>query len=127
MKSITRILLFAIFIGSCSLANAKSVEVWNCKLNDGKTFDDLSAVSSAWLAATKSMEGTEEIEAYHMYPAVTNAGDGGFNFVVLLPDLGVWGKLAKAYPGSAAQKADEAWGEVATCKGNSLWTSELIK
>jgi len=127
MKSITRILLFAIFIGSCSLAHAGSVEVWNCKLNDGKTFDDLSAVSAAWLAAAKSMEGTEEIEAYHMYPAVANTGDGSFNFVTILPDHEVWGKITKAYPGSAAQKADEAWGEVATCKGNSLWTSELIK
>ena len=127
MKSITRILLFAIFIGSFSLAHAKSVEVWNCKLNDGKTFDDLNVVSSAWLAATKSMEGTEGIEAFHEYPVVTTAGDGGFNFVVITPDLENWGKLAKAYPGSAAQKADEAWGEVASCKGNSLWASEKIK
>ena len=127
MKSITRILIFAIFIGSFSLANAKSVEVWNCKLNDGKTFDDLNGVSSAWLAATKSMEGTEEIEVYHMYPSVANTGDGSFNFVSILPDHEVWGKLAKAYPGSASQKADEAWGEVATCKGNSLWASEKIE
>jgi hypothetical protein len=127
MKSITRILLFAIFMGSFSLANAKSVEVWNCKLNDGKSFDDLMVVSSAWLAATKSMEGAEEIEAFHEYPVVTNAGEGGFNFVVILPDLVAFGKLAKAYPGSASQKADEAWGEVATCKGNSLWASEKIK
>jgi len=127
MKTSTKILFFAIFIASCSLAHAGSVEVWNCKLNDGKTFDDLNGVSSAWLAATKSMEGTEEIETYHMYPAVANTADGSFNFVVILPDLGVWGKLAKAYQGSASQKADEAWGEVATCKGNSLWVSELIK
>jgi hypothetical protein len=127
MKLITRILLFAIFMGSFSLANAKSIEVWNCNLNDGKTFDDLQVASSAWLAATKSMEGAEGIEAFHEYPVVTNAGDGGFNFVVISPDLEIWGKLAKAYPGSASQKADEVWGEVATCKGNSLWFSEKIK
>ena len=127
MKTSTKILFYAIFIASCSLAHAGSVEVWNCKLNDGKTFDDLNGVSSAWLAATKSMEGTEEIEAYHMYPVVANTVDGSFNFVTILPDQEVWGKITKAYPGSASQKADEAWGEVATCKGNSLWTSELIK
>jgi hypothetical protein len=127
MKTSTKILLFAIFMGSCSLANAKSVEVWNCKLNDGKSFADLMAVSSAWLAATKSMEGAEEIEAYHEYPVVTDVADGGFNFVVILPDLELFGKLAQAYPGSASQKADEAWGEVATCSGNSLWSSEKVK
>ncbi len=127
MKSITRILLFALFMGSFSLANAAAVQVWKCELKDGKTFDELRPLSSAWLAATKSMEGGEGIEAFHEYPVVTNAGDGGFNFVVILPDLEIWGKLAKAYPGSASQKADEAWSEVAACKGNSLWTSELIK
>ena len=53
MKSITRILLIALFAGTFSLANADTVQVWECQLNDGKTFDDLQAVSSAWLAATK--------------------------------------------------------------------------
>lgn len=127
MKSITRILLAALFAGTFSLANADTVEVWECQLNDGKTFDDLQAVSSAWLAATKGMEGGEGIKAYHNFPVAAYAGDGGFNFVTIMPDFEVWGKLTKAYPGSASQKADEAWSEVASCKGNSLWASEEIK
>ena len=51
----------------------------------------------------------------------------GFNFVVITPNFEDWGKLTEAYPGSASQKADEAWGEVAECKGNSLWSSEKIE
>ena len=127
MKSITRILLAALFAGSFSLANAATVQVWECQLNDGKTFDDLQAVSSAWLAATKGMEGGEGIEAFHNYPVAAYAGDGGFTFVVIMPDFEAWGKLTEAYPGSASEKADEAWGEVAKCKGSSLWASEKIK
>ena len=127
MKSITRILLVALFAGSFSLANAGTVQVWECQLNDGKTFDDLQAVSSAWLAATKGMEGGEGLEAYHNFPVAAFAGDGGFNFVVVMPDFEAWGKLTDAYPGSASEKADQAWGEVASCKGNSLWTSEKIE
>jgi len=127
MKSITRILLSALFMGSFSLANAAAVQVWKCELNDGKTFDDLQPLSSAWLAATKSMEGGEGIEAYHEYPVVTDVGNGAFLFVVITPDFDAWGKLTQAYPGSASEKADEAWGEVATCKGNFLWASEKIE
>jgi hypothetical protein len=127
MKSITRILFFALFMGSFSLANAAAVQVWKCELNDGKTFDDLQPLSSAWLAATKSMEGGEGIEAFHEYPVVTDVGEGSFLFVVITPDFNAWGKLTEAYPGSAAQKADQAWREVASCKGNSLWASEEIK
>ena len=127
MKSITRILLSALFMGSFSLANAAAVQVWKCELNDGKTFDDLQPVSSAWLAAIKSMEGGEGIEAFHEYPVVTQVGGDSFNFVVVTPGFDAWGKVTEAYEGSAAQKADEAWGEVSSCKGNSLWASEKIK
>ena len=127
MKSITRVLLVALFAGSFSLANASNVQVWECQLNDGKTYDDLRVVSSAWLAATKGMEGGEGIEAYHRFPVVAFAGEGGFTFVVIMPDFEAWGKLMEAYPGSASEKADQAWGEVATCKGNSLWSSEKIE
>jgi hypothetical protein len=73
------------------------------------------------------MEGGEGIEAFHEYPVVTDVGEGSFLFVVTTPDFEAWGKLTEAYPGSASQKADEAWGEVASCKGNSLWASEKIK
>ena len=126
MKKITNILLFALLAGSCSLANAAAVHVWTCKLNDGKTTDDLDAVSSAWVAATKSMKGGEKIEAFHEFPVAATVGDG-FNFVVITPNFEDWGKVTQAYPGSASEKADEAWGEVATCSGSSLWASAKIE
>ncbi len=127
MKTITRILLVALFAGSMSLANAAAVQVWKCSLNDGKTIDDLKGVSSAWLAATKSMAGGEEVEAFYNFPVAANTGGGGFNFVMITPDFEAWGKQTEAYPGSAAEKADEAWGEVAECKGSSLWASEKVE
>jgi hypothetical protein len=127
MKSIIKFLIAALFAGSFSLANADVIEVWQCQLNDGKTFNDLTPVSSAWLAAIKSMDGGAEVQAFHNYRVVADAADNDFLFISITPDLAVWGKLAKAYPGSAVQKADEAWAEVADCNGNSLWASEEIK
>jgi hypothetical protein len=127
MKSIIKFLIVTLFAGAFSLANADVVEVWRCQLNDGKTTDDLNAASSAWLAAVKSMDGGTEVQGFHNFRVVANAADDEFMFISITPDLAVWGKLAAAYQGSAAQKADEAWAEVATCKGNSLWASEEIK
>lgn len=127
MKTTIKFLIAALFAGSFSLANASVVEIWKCQLKDGKTADDLRAVSSAWLTAMKSLEGGAEVEAYHNFPVVSHSGENGFNFISITPDLAIWGKLAEAYPGSAVQKADAAWGEVADCKGNSLWTSEKVK
>ncbi len=109
------------------MANADVVEVWQCQLNDGKTFDDLGKASSAWLAAIKSMDGGAEVKAFHNYRVVADVGDNDFLFISITPNLAVWGKLAEAYPGSAAQKADEAWAEVAGCQGNTLWSSEEVK
>ena len=73
------------------------------------------------------MAGGEEVEAFYEYPVAANTGGGGFNFVVITPDFEAWGKQTEAYPGSAAEKADEAWGEVAECKGSSLWASEKVE
>jgi len=127
VKTITRILCLALFAVSFSLANASAVQVWECSLKEGKTFDDLQGLSSAWLAATRSMEGGEKVEAYMNFSLVGNSDDGDFNFVVITPGFDAWGKLTEAYPGSAAQKADEAWSEVADCTGNTLWASERIE
>jgi len=127
MKSTIKLLIAALIAGSFSLANADVVEVWQCQLNDGKTVDDLNAASSAWLAAVKSMDGGAETQAFHNYRVVANVGDDDFLFISITPNLAVWGKLAEAYPDSAAQKADVAWGEVADCKGNTLWASEEVK
>jgi hypothetical protein len=127
MKLTIKFLIAALFAGSLSLANADVVEVWKCQLKDGKTVDDLRAASSAWLTAVNSMEGGAEVEAYHNFSVVAYDDENGFNFISTTPDLAIWGKLAKAYPGSAAQKADAGWSEVADCKGNSLWNSEKVE
>ena len=98
---------------------------------DSADRNELAAAALEACRSAKSVPGVISSLFYWVNPdqiaIITNAGDGGFNFVVILPDHEIWGKLAKAYSGSAAQKADEVWGEVATCKGTSLWASEKIK
>jgi hypothetical protein len=127
MKTITKLLAAAILLCSFTVVNADVVHVYNCKLNEGKTFEDANAASSAWLAAIRSMEDGDKIEAKHNYPVAANAGDGSFLFVEITPDFTQWGAMADAYSGSAAEAADQAWGEVATCESSSLWNSVDIE
>ena len=109
-------------------ASADSVfQIWECNLNDGKTGDDLVAVSSAWLKAAKTMEGGEDMEVSLEFPIAADAGDGDFYFIMAVDDTKTWGTFTNDYPDSPAGIADEAWGEVATCSSSSLWASVDIE
>jgi len=58
---------------------------------------------------------------------VANSPSGTFSFVTITPDIKAWGKATQAYYGSFEEKVDQAWSEVASCSGNSLWYSEQVK
>lgn len=103
------------------------VQVWNCQLNDGKTTDELVAVSSAWLKAAKSMDGGANFEVSLEFPIAANAGDGQFNFVLIVADTKTWGLFNNNYSESVAAEADDAWGEIATCSNSDLWASVDIE
>jgi hypothetical protein len=127
MKITMKTILFTLMMGLSTLAGANVVQVWECKLNEGKTEAELMKASSAWLAAAKSMKGGEEFKVYHEYPLAANAGDGRFNFILIVPGTEKWGVFMGGYQDSAAAAADEAWGEAATCTGSSLWESVPVK
>ena len=103
------------------------VQLWSCKLNDGKTEADVVAASSVWLKAAKTNEGGEDIEAFVEFPIAADAGDGDFTFVLVVADTKTWGAFNNDYPDSPAGEAEEAWGEVATCSASSLWASVEIE
>jgi hypothetical protein len=127
MKNMTRMVLCAALLGAFSYANADVVQVWECSMKDGKTGADLEAASSAWLAAARGMKGGSELKVYHEMPLAANAGQGGFNFVLVAPDAATWGTFMAGYGGSAADKADQDWDKVADCSGSSLWNSNAVK
>ena len=122
-------LFAALFLFSITLsAHADNVvQVWNCSLNEGKDGDDAMAVSSAWLKAAKTMKGGKDLKVFVDWPMAAHSGDGGFNFVLIAPDAKTWGLFNNDYGDTPAAKADEAWAEVATCSGSSLWQSITVK
>ncbi len=103
------------------------VQLWSCKLNDGKTGADVVAASSVWLKAAKTNEGGEDIEAFVEFPIAADTGDDDFTFVLVVADTKTWGVFNHDYLDSPAGEAEEAWGEVATCSVSSLWASVEIE
>ncbi len=127
MNIMLKTILATFMLGSFSIANADVVQVWQCKLLDGKTEADVMKASSAWLAAHKTKKGGEELKAYHDSPLAANVGDGSFNFVMILPDPETWGVFVGGDHSSAASETDDAWNEVASCKGSTLWNSDKVE
>jgi hypothetical protein len=127
-NSIVKLLAVSILAAATFPAQAAStLQIWSCKLEDGKTFEDARAVSSAWLKAANGMETGKQLEVYLDYPLAADTESGEFGFVLEAPNSTVWGAFDDSYLGSPAQEADEAFSEVATCNGSSLWTSEKIE
>jgi len=52
------------------------LQVWPCDLKEGKTRAELEAVSSAWIKATQSMKGAENVELRLNFPEVAQAAGG---------------------------------------------------
>lgn len=110
-----------------SPASADSIlQIWSCKLHDGKSQADAEAVSAAWLKAAKTMEGGKDLKVYHDYPIAANAGDGEFAFVMVANDAKTWGLFNNNYDESPAAKADEEWTKVASCSRSAIWASVEI-
>ena len=128
MNMMIKTILAAFMLSSFSIANADVIQVWKCKLLDGKTSADVMKASSAWLAAHKGLKGGDKLKAFHEFPLVADVGDGRFNFVMILPNVETWGVYMGGHEeGSAASETDNAWGEVASCKGSNLWDSVEIE
>ena len=104
------------------------VHIWTCELNDGKTYEDVVAVSSSWLEVAKSQAGGADLKLYMEYPIAAPVREGSFNFVLVVADAETWGTWYDSDDSeSAMQDANIAWYEVATCSDSSLWSSIEIE
>ena len=102
--------------------------VWECELKAGKTLDEARAVSRAWLAAARSMEHGERLQAYIRYPIIVGDSENRFDFVVRAPSLAEWGAFYDRYDdGTAVADADLKFAEVAVCSGSTMWESIVVQ
>jgi hypothetical protein len=125
MRKIITSLTAAILLLFSISASADVVQVWRCQLVDGKTDDDLMALSKSWLDAAKQINDNARVSV--SFPIAADAKEGSFLFAFFLPDFTAWGTFNDAYPDSAVAQVDEGWNEIAPCKISGLWSTEDIE
>jgi hypothetical protein len=98
--------------------------VWSCELKPAKTLDDAREVARTWLAAARSMEHGQRLQAFIRYPIIVTESENRFDFVVRAPSLAVWGAFYDTYDdGTPVADADLKFAEVANCSGSAMWES----
>ena len=104
------------------------IQIWACQLNDGKTGADAVEVSSTWLDSAKKIEGGEDFNVLLRFPIAASAGDDDFRFVLVVADAKTWGVWVDNSTDDAnLAEANDAWNEVASCSGSSMWAGVPIE
>ncbi len=123
-KTIVSIATSALLLLSMS-ASADVAQVWQCTLADGKTNDDLIALSESWLEAAKGIDESASVRVY--FPIAANAEPDSMIFVFYLPDFTSWGEFTDAYPDSPVAQIDAGWDAIAPCEISGLWVTQDIE
>jgi hypothetical protein len=126
-KRISGFFIAAILMAMVMPAQAAVLHIWACTAHDGKSAEDVQAVSAAWLKAAKSMDGGADLQVILTTPFAAEGDTGTFNFVVIAPSHGAYGTFNDGYEGSAAQKADAGFAGVAACSGSTIWESNPVE
>ncbi len=122
IKSIALIAMLGIW--ATASADTSYREVWTCKINEGKTMDDVRAANSKWV---KFMNANVDggITSHIVTSIVGNATPGNFVYVDSLPSLEVWTATKSALEGNEEGEAIEAeLNEAAVCSENRLLEAE---
>jgi len=120
-----KVVLFTLFLMAptwCLAADDTAVvEMWKCKLKDGKTMEEAQAVNKRWLAMTRKVAGTDEINSYSLETIVGDLTI--FGWVDAYPDMATYAKV-KAAGDSEESKAIEAeFNDLTECTDNRLYKS----
>ena len=103
-------------------ANAEDrvAEVWNCKLEEGKTIADVQAANGKWIKYMNANVADGDIRSYVLTPIVSKRGV--FIYVDSYPSLESW-TAGQALEGDEMTAIEEELNEVAQCSDNTLHNS----
>ena len=114
----TAVVLTALGFSSVAVAD-NIVEVWNCKLSDDKTIEDVQAANSKWIAYVHANISEDVTSAV----VTTVVGDmTGFLFADTYPDIETWAKVKSRLDG--VEEIETLFEGVSECSKNSVYNSE---
>lgn len=110
--------------GLCLADNHDSaiVEMWKCELKDGKKMEDVEANNTKWLALTRKVTGSEEVNSYMM---TTVVGDQTkFLFADAFPDMKSWSAAKSADESEEGSAIEAVFDDLMDCTDNRLYKSK---
>jgi hypothetical protein len=121
-------LAVVLIIAVAPAVGGEARQMWKCELDDDATEEQVMQGAQEWLAAAKTMNGGQNLEAYVNFPVAVNAtGEMDLVFMLVAPSLTEWGEFWDGYGGSPAAKVDEANDEFVICPDSALWESFKVK
>ena len=112
-------------LGLCAVANADShtrtVELWTCTVNDGKTMEDVKAANSKWVEFQNANVEGGDIASFVLTSVVGNTGT--FIYADSFPSMESWTASRKAMESEEGQALDAELNEAADCSSNTLHES----
>jgi hypothetical protein len=99
------------------------LDVFSCKLKDGKTMDEAHAANAAWVVFMNANVEGGDIGSFVLTPRVGDNEEGTFIYVDSYPSLESWAAGDKATKLESGKAVMAALGAVATCSKNALYNS----
>jgi len=121
MKIVT-LFIMALSFSSVCLAGKPVVDVWNCKLKEGKTMKEAGALNDKWVKFMNANVKGGGINSYDLVAIVGN--HNGFMYVDTYPNIKAWAASDNVMESSDEGKAlTKQFREIAKCSNNTLYSS----
>ena len=115
------LLTTAVTLSTAASADTRIVEVWNCKLADGKTIEQVQAANKTWLTFVNGKGQEGGVRSYVMTSVV---GDStSFVFADSYPSMAAWIATKVVLKTPEGQAAEAAINSVSMCTANTLHES----
>jgi len=123
MKRFLLAIVFCITPGLALAAtgDTATVEMFQCELKDGKTMEEVQANNTRWLAHTRKVTGSEDVNSYALTSVV---GDlTRFVFADIYPTAAAWAAAKSAEQSDEGQAIEDGFEALMECTENRLYKS----
>ncbi len=128
MKKVMLLMLFPMLMILAAPAwSASVVQVFHCEQDENATEEQIEAHAAKWLKAAKTMKGGKNLEVHLHFPMAAQMDANDFRFILIAPSAAEWGVFMDAHKGSAAEKLDADFVELADCPDSALFEYVVIK
>lgn len=119
---ITAVFLLTPAVSMADSDNTAIVEMWQCELKEGKKMEQVEANNTKWLAHTRAVTGSDEVNSYSLTSVVGDLTK--FIFVDAYPTMAAWSAAKSAEDSEEGSAIEATFNELMECTKNRLYKSK---